>query len=224
MAAGRALSPEADRALEQLCRTYWYPLYAFLRRQGKGAEEARDLTQEFFARFLEKQFVRLANPARGRFRSFLLTCLANFSSERHRYDHRLKRGGSDGLLSWDGLAAEERYLAEPMHEVTPETLYEKQWALTLLESVLNRLTEEQAAKGKDSLLAELKPHLWGDPDAEGYSLLARRLQISESAVKVTVHRLRRRFGELLREEVARTVSDSAEIEDELRHLIEIIRR
>jgi len=224
LAAREAAAPQAATALEKLCRSYWYPLYAFLRRQGKTAEDAQDLTQAFFARFLEKEFIELADPGRGRFRSFLLACLKNFSAEQHRHAGRLKRGGGQTIVSWDGMTAEQRYLTEPKHDSTPESLYEKSWALTILETALARLGVELASAGKQRLFAELKGHLWGEPGAASYADLSGRLGMSEGALKVTVHRLRQRFRDLLREEVAHTVADAAETDDELQHLIAVVRQ
>ncbi len=223
LAAGHNSAPGAQEALEKLCRTYWYPLYAFLRWQGKTDEDAQDLTQDFFARFLEKEFIGLADPGRGRFRSFLLACLKNFSAEQHRHACRLKRGGNQTIVSWDGLTAEQRYLAEPRNESAPESLYEKRWALTLLETALERLGSELASAGKERIFAELKGHLWGEPSAVSYAELSGRLGMSEGALKVTVHRLRQRFRELLREEVAHTVARPEEIEEELQYLIAVVR-
>ena len=223
LAAGQASSTSADQALEKLCRTYWYPLYAFLRRQGKGAEDAQDVTQDFFVRFLKKEFIGMADPARGRFRSFLLTCLKNFSAEQHRHAGRLKRGGGEVFLSWDDLTAEQRYLAEPRDDSPPESLYEKRWALTILETALARLGTELASAGKKQLFVELRGRLWGDPDAASYAELSTRLKMTEGALKVTTHRLRQRFRDLLREEVGATVASTEEIDDELGHLISMVR-
>jgi DNA-directed RNA polymerase specialized sigma24 family protein len=209
----------AAGALERLCGTYWYPLYAFLRRQGKSVEEAEDLTQEFFARVLAKGLIGFADPCRGRFRSFLLACLANFSAERHRHDTRIKRGGGVELLRWDALAAEERYSAEPCTEVTPETLFEKRWATTVIKAALDALKAELEGQGKGRLLEEIEGHLWGGGATDSYGEIAGRVGMSEGALKVAVHRLRHRFGELLRGEVANTVCDPSDVADELRHLI-----
>jgi RNA polymerase sigma-70 factor (ECF subfamily) len=217
-------APGAEDALAQLCRTYWYPLYAFVRRQGRGPEEAQDLTQEFFARLLAKDYLALADPARGRFRSFLLASLKNFLAESHRHATRLKRGGGQTVVSWDDMTAEQRYLAEPRDESTAEALYEQRWALTLLETALARLGAELASAGKARLFAELRGQLWGEPPVASYAELSARLGLSEGAVKVTVHRLRLRFRELLREEVAHTVTSAEEIDEELRHLITVVRR
>lgn len=166
LSAGSELhSPDARQALETLCHTYWYPLYAFVRRQGKNAEDAQDVTQELFARLLTKGSIGLADPARGRFSSFLLTSLRNFLAEDFRRGGRLKRGGGSAPVSWESLTAEERYRAEPKNEASADRLYERRWALTLIESTLARLESELAAAGKERTFSELKGHLLGDPDA-----------------------------------------------------------
>jgi RNA polymerase sigma factor (sigma-70 family) len=223
MAAGTGHSAQAAEALEQLCRTYWYPLYAFVRRHVSEAHDAEDLTQEFFTRFLAKEYFGRADPALGRFRSFLLACLKNFLAEQQRQAQRLKRGGRQTPISWDSQTAEERYRLEPADPVTPEQVYDRRWALTLLETVLARLTAEQSAAGKEQAFTQLKDCLWGEGRETGYAEMAARLGMTEGAVKVTVHRLRRRFRDLLREEVAHTVAADAEIDEELRHLIGVIR-
>jgi RNA polymerase sigma factor (sigma-70 family) len=224
VAAGQCDSPDAHQAIEELCRTYWYPLYAFVRRQGRSPEDAEDLTQGFFARILEKVSIGLADPARGRFRSYLLGSFKNYIAEAHRQASRLKRGGGQSAVSWDAMNAEERYLAEPRDESTAEALYEERWALTLLETAMARLGAELAAAGREPVFAELKGQLWGGSGGVSYGELSGRLEMSEGALKVTVHRLRQRFRELLREEVAQTVADAGEVDDELRHLAGVVRR
>jgi RNA polymerase sigma-70 factor (ECF subfamily) len=223
MTAGKGDSAQAADALGQLCRTYWYPLYAFVRRQGHGAQDAEDLTQEFFARFLAKEYFGRADPALGRFRSFLLACLKNFLLEQGRQARRLKRGGGQTVISLDSRSAEERYGSEPMDPMTPEQVYERRWALTLLETVLARLGEEQSTAGKGQVFTQLKEHLWGEAGETGYAEKAVHLGMTEGAVKVAVHRLRRRLRDLLREEVAHTVATGDDIDEELRHLIGVIR-
>ena len=223
LAAGHDSAAGAREALEKLCRAYWYPLYTFVRRQGRSPEDAQDVTQEFFARFLEKEYFGLADPARGRFRSFLLASLKNFLAERHRQAGRLKRGGGKTLVSWDTATAEERFVAEPKDEATPEHIYERRWALTLLEKALSSLGEELTSAGKERVFAELKNHLWGDQGGESYSVIAARLEMTEGALKVAAHRLRQRYREPLREEVAHTVARHEEIDEELRYLIAVIR-
>ena len=223
LAAGHQEWPQAAEALEKLCRIYWYPLYAFVRRQGYEAHDAEDLTQEFFARFLAKEYFGRADPARGRFRNFLLTCLKHFLSEQRRQAGRLKRGGGHTLLSWDSLTAEERYRSEVADAATPEQIYDRRWALTLRERVLAQLGEEQAAAGKGALFAQLKDHLWGEGSGRGYTEAAERLGMAGGALKVTVHRLRQRYRQLLRHEVAHTVAATHEIDEELRYLVAAIR-
>jgi len=223
MAAGKNDSAQASEALEQLCRTYWYPLYAFVRRQGHEAGDAEDLTQEFFARFLAKGYFARADPARGRFRNFLLACLKNFLAEQHRQAARLKRGGGQPLISWDSQTAEDRYQLEPAAPLTPEKIYDRRWALTLLENALARLEDEQSAAAKQQVFAQLKDCLWGEGSGAGYAEMAARQGMTVGALKVTVHRLRRRYRELLREEVAHTVATGEDIDAELRYLIRVIR-
>lgn len=223
LAAGKSDSPQAAVALEKLCRAYWFPLYAFVRRQGNAPEDAQDLTQGFFVRFLEKQYIELADVARGRFRSFLLACLKNFLAEQRRRAGRLKRGGNQNLISWDAQVAEERYQSEPLEQMTPEKIYERKWALSLLEQTLARLGEEESAAGKTRFFATLKYFLWGEKSSASYAEVGAQLDMAEGAVKVAVHRLRRRYRDLLREEVAQTVASHDEIEPELRHLIAVIR-
>jgi RNA polymerase sigma factor (sigma-70 family) len=223
LAAGRADSPAAAKALEVLCQTYWYPLYAFVRRQGHGAHDAEDLIQEFFARFLAKEYFGRADPALGRLRNFLLACLKHFLSEQWRQAGRLKRGGGKSLVSWDSLTAEERYRSEPVDPLTPERVFDWRWALTLLEQTLTRLGQEQSAAGKDDVFAHLKEYLWGEASGTGYVEVAARLGLTEGALKVTVHRLRQRYRELLRAEVAQTVATVHEVDEELRYLVSVIR-
>jgi RNA polymerase sigma-70 factor (ECF subfamily) len=216
-------SPQAAAALDQLCRTYWYPLYVFVRRQGHESHDAEDLTQEFLARFLAKEYFGRANPALGRFRNYLLACLKHFLSEQRRQAGRLKRGGGQAILSWDSLTAEERYQSEPTDRITPEKVYDRRWALTLLAQVLTRLGDEQSVAGKGKVFAQLKDYLWGAGSGTGYVEVAARLGLTEGALKVTVHRLRQRYRELLREEVAQTVATVNEVDEELRYLVSVIR-
>jgi RNA polymerase sigma factor (sigma-70 family) len=223
MAVGKGDSSQAAGALEQLCRMYWYPLYAYVRRQGHGAQEAEDLTQEFFTRFLAKEYFGRADPALGRFRSFLLACLKNFLAEQRRQARRLKRGGGQTTVSWDSQTAEERYRLEPADPVTPEQVYDRRWALTLLETVLARLADEQSAAGKQEVFTHLKGYLWEEARGANYAETAVQLNMTEGAVKVAVHRLRRRLRDLLREEVAQTVASGEDVDEELRHLIGAIR-
>ena len=223
LAAGHGSSLGAQQALERLCRTYWYPLYAFVRRQGHSPEDAQDLTQEFFARFLAKEYFGRADPALGRFRSYLLACLKHFLSEQRRQAGRLKRGGGQAIVSWDSQTAEERYQSEPADPLTPEKIFDRRWALSLLEQALARLGDEQSAAGKQAVFAQLRDYLWGEGSGAGYAEMAARLGQTEGALKVTVHRLRRRYRELLRAEVAQTVAAVHEVDEELRYLVAVMR-
>ena len=219
VAAGRRDSPDATAALENLCRTYWYPLYAYVRRRGYEAPDAEDLTQELFARLLEKDFPAGITPDGGRFRSYLLTALNHFLVNEWKSRQAGKRGGGKRLLSWDELGAEDRYRLEPSEQMTPEKLFERRWASALLDQVRQRLQTEYAAQGKTQLYERLRPCLTGAEHLLPYAELAVLLGLSESGVKMAVQRLRRRYGEMLRLEIAQTVSGPEEIEDELRHLI-----
>jgi DNA-directed RNA polymerase specialized sigma24 family protein len=211
-------SPEAARALAELCGAYWYPIYAFVRRKGHAPHDAQDLTQEFFARLIEKNSVGSADRSKGRFRSFLLGALEHFLAKEWRDARRLKRGGGRALLSLDEESAEARYRLEPADPATPERLFERRWALTLLEHSLERLGHECAAEGKGRLFEAVKGLLAGERTPGGYPVLARELGMSEGALMTAVHRLRKRYGNLLRDEIARTVSGPDEIEAELRQL------
>jgi RNA polymerase sigma factor (sigma-70 family) len=219
LAAGAdASSAAADQALTALCETYWYPLYAFLRGRGSTVEDAQDLTQAFFARVLEKHALRQADPARGRFRSFLLTSLKNFASNEHDRATTRKRGGGVPAVSLEFETAEGRFQMEPPSHETPERIFDRRWALTLLDQVLSRLEAEMLASGRTTHFDRLKTYLTGDEPQLSYAETAGVLGMSEGAVKVAVHRLRRQFRDLLRDEIAQTVSSPQEIEDELRHL------
>jgi RNA polymerase sigma factor (sigma-70 family) len=205
-------------ALATLCETYWYPLYAFLRSRNYSADDAQDLTQAFFARLLEKQTIRQADPARGRFRSFLLASLKNFAANEHDREIARKRGGDVAILSLEIETAEGRFQMELPSDETPERVFDRRWALTLLDRVMSRLKSETARSDKPSQFDRLKAYLTGDQPQLSYAETASHLGTSEGAVKVAVHRLRRRFRDLVRDEIAHTVSSPEEIEDELRHL------
>jgi RNA polymerase sigma-70 factor (ECF subfamily) len=223
LAAGCGDAPEAQAALAVLCQTYWYPLYAYVRRSGHPADEARDLTQEFFARLLEKRYLRAADAERGRFRSFLLTAFKHFlSRERHRA-RALKRGGGRRMLSLDFEQGESRFRLEPSTDVTPETIYERRWALTLLDRVIARLRDDFERAGKRDEFDRLKVFLTGEAAAPPYREVAAELGTTEGAVKVAVHRLRRKFRDIVLAEIAQTVTAPEDAEDELRHLFEAIR-
>jgi len=223
LAAGRGDAPEAAAALAALCQTYWYPLYAFVRRSGHPADEARDLTQEFFARLLEKHSLRAADSERGRFRSFLLTALKRFLSKQRHQARAQKRGGGRKPLSLDFEEGESRYRLEPVTEVTAEAIYERHWALTLLEQVMARLRDEFERAGKPDAFDRLKVFLTGEAAAPSYRAVAVELGMTEGAVKVAVHRLRRRFRERVLAEIAQTVAAPADVDEELRHLFEAVR-
>jgi RNA polymerase sigma-70 factor (ECF subfamily) len=218
LAAGRGSRPEASVALATLCETYWYPLYYYLRRRGYRAEEAQDLTQEFFATLLEKGYLKVADPERGRFRSFLLASLNHFLANEWRRRSARKRGGGKPAISLDAESAETRYRQEPAHNLTPEKAYERRWALLLLEKALSTLRDEYAASGKAKVFERLSAFLGGGEHA-AYEKAARELDMTEGAVKVAVHRLRRRCREVLRAEVAQTVADPADVDEELRRLM-----
>jgi len=211
-------SGDAGTALAELCRLYWFPLYAFVRRRGHSPHDAEDLTQAFFVRFLEKNGLAAVNPDKGRFRSFLLASLKHFLANEWDRGQAQKRGGGESVLELDALTAEERYRLEPADALSPERLYERQWALSLLAQVLDRLEAEHAAAGKGVRFAEMKGFLTGEGTPDSYSTIGGRHGLSEGAFKVAVHRLRKRYRELLREEIARTVADPAETADELRRL------
>jgi RNA polymerase sigma-70 factor (ECF subfamily) len=223
VAAGRTDSGEARPALSRLLESYWYPLYSFVRRKGNRPEEAFDLTQEFLARLLDRNFLGDADPAKGRFRTFLLAALECFLVDHWRWEARQKRGGGRAILSWSAMAAEERYRLEPADTLTPERIYERRWALAVLEETLKQLGAECAASGKEALFAAVRPILSGDDADSPYAGIAARLGMKEGALKTAVHRLRRRFGALLRAEIAQTLSDPLEVEEEIRHLFASLR-
>lgn len=224
LAAREGDSPRALTALETLCRTYWYPLYAYLRRAGHSPDVAADLTQDFFAHLLRRDFLRNVAPEKGKFRSFLLVCLRHFLCDQRDRDRALARRGAQQTITLDKAEAEERYAQAMGDPATPETLYERHWAMTLLEGARDRLLAEYRATGKAELFDRLKPFPLGEAAEVPYRAAALELGMSEGAVKSAVHRMRRRYGELLREEVAQTVLDAAEVEAEIRHLIAVIGR
>jgi RNA polymerase sigma factor (sigma-70 family) len=223
IAAGQAPTPDSREALSRLCELYWYPLYVYVRRWGYDADQAQDLTQEFFARLLEKHYLRAADPARGRFRSFLLAALKHFLSNERDRAGAVKRGGRSTVISLEFENAEGRYSLEPPDGETPETVYERRWALTLLERTLGRLRQEFDSAGKHVLFARLEGFLTGEQDTLPYAELGPELGMTEGAVKVAVHRLRRRFGALLREEIGETVSEPSQVDDEIRDLFRALK-
>jgi RNA polymerase sigma-70 factor (ECF subfamily) len=223
LAAGQRRSAESQEALATLCRVYWYPLYAYARRQLSRPDDAQDLTQEFFARLLEKDYLRAADPKRGKFRSFLLTAFKHFLANERDRANAQKRGGNRKQVPLDFQDGESRYLREPADRATPETLYERRWALTLLEQTLAQLRQEFTAAGKQKAFEALKETLTGDGPPRPYAQVAAELGMTEQAVKVAVHRLRRRYQELLRAAIAQTVPAEDAIDDELRDLFAAVR-
>lgn len=222
MAAGEAESSRASEALARLCSSYWYPVYAYVRRAGHDPHTAQDLTQEFFARLIEKNFVAAAAQEKGRFRSFMLIALKRFLVNEWQRTQAQKRGGGRQLLSLDAEEAEDRYQLEPVDEMTADRIYERRWALALLDEVMNALRREFAGDGRGELFDLLKVFLCGEQSAVSQAEIGGRFGLSESAVKSTVHRLRQRYRELLHEEVAQTVVSRVDVEDELRHLLNVM--
>ena len=211
-------SVQAGQALAELCQTYWFPLYAYLRRRGERADVAEDLTQSFFIRLLSPQFLAHVDRKKGRFRAFLLKSLQNFLADERDRAHAQRRGGGRSIVSFDALDAEARYHLEPADHLTPEKLFDKQWALSVLQRVLNRLHEESAAAGKAALFVAIQPTLT-ERDSASYSVIASRLGMTEDAVKSAAYRFRKRLRELLISEISQTVADRSEIDDEIRDLM-----
>jgi RNA polymerase sigma-70 factor (ECF subfamily) len=218
LAAKDFAAPEAREALAALCEAYWYPIYAYVRRQGYTPEASQDLTQEFFAYVLERDLLAKADPARGRFRAFLRTVCARRLADFREQQNALKRGGGRRVLAIDARDAEGRYSREPVSELSADRIFDRSWALTLLDRVLDGLRCEYAAAGRTSTFEELQAVLTHSPDGGSYAPIAARLGTSEGAVRVAVHRLRRRYGVLLRQEIAATIDDPNEIDDEIRSL------
>jgi RNA polymerase sigma-70 factor (ECF subfamily) len=225
LAAQDKARPDSTAALDVLCRAYWYPLYAFVRRQGRNPDDAQDLTQAFFAKLLEKDYLRAAAPEKGRFRTFLLVALKRFLANEWDRARRLKRGGGLTPLPLDTAIAERRYQVEPPADLLPaDRVFERRWAMTLLEGTLDRLRAEYAAAGKEPEFESLKECLTAVRGEIPYGPLAAGLGLSEGATRVAVHRLRKRFRETFRAAVADTVSDPAEVDDELRHVAAVLSR
>jgi RNA polymerase sigma-70 factor (ECF subfamily) len=222
LAARDTASPEADVALADLCRTYWYPLYAFVRRKGHNPHDAQDLTQAFFARLLEKNYVAQADRNRGRFRTFLLAALNHFLADEWDRTRRLKRGGGQEIISFDAASAEDRYRLEPVDQLDAAKLYERRWVTTLFDKVLARLEVEFREAGKGELFDGLKGSLLAEDTVASYAQLGAGLGLSEDAVKQAVRRMRGRYRELFREEIAQTVAGPDEVEDELKHLFVVL--
>jgi RNA polymerase sigma factor (sigma-70 family) len=216
--AGEQSSSQAAAALGKLCETYWYPLYLFARRQGQPVEDAQDLVQGFFARVVEKDYIAVADRNKGTFRSFLLLAFKRYMANEWDRANRLKRGGGQAIVSLDEQNTEMRYREEPVDEMSPEKAFERRWAVTVLDKVRERLENEMAAVGKAKIFAELKAFLSGAATEDTYADLGNRLGMSESSIKVTVHRLRQRYRELLRLEIANTVANPEAIDQEIQDL------
>ena len=217
-AAGKSSSPHYKEAMGTLCRTYWFPLYAFLRRQGHNSNQAEEYAQAFFTRLLEKRGLRLADSRRGKFRSFLLSSLKNFLADERDRARAKKRGGGRKVLSLDFENAESQYTLQPAEQLPPEKLFERSWALTVLERTMVRLQDESGSTKKRKVFDHLKVYLTADKDSIPYREAAAGLKMTEGAVRVAVHRLRHRYRELLRDEIAQTVATEEQIDEEIRDL------
>jgi RNA polymerase sigma factor (sigma-70 family) len=222
LAAGQSAGSGADAALAELCRLYWYPIYAFARRRGYQPADAQDLTQSFFAYLIETHLVRKADPLKGRFRSFILGCFTVFIASEHQRGGAQRRGGGVFLVPLDLHEAELRFAREPNSTASPEKLFDRQWAVAVLDAALSRLEFEMRESGRATLFQELLPSLQGDEGPE-YAELARRLGTTEATVRVTVHRLRIRYRETLRAMVAQTLNDPMEVDAELADLMAALR-
>jgi len=219
---GDTATTVAQEALEKLCLTYWYPLYAYVRRKGHDEHESQDLTQEFFARLLARNDFAALHPSRGRFRAFLLAAINHFLAKEWRKAGTLKRGGGQAPVSLDTTLAEQRYGAQAAIEPTPERLFDRRWAETILERAATQLRDEFTGEGRETLFRELNVFLSAPASAGDYASVATRLQMTESAVAKTVERLRRRYRDLVRREIAQTVSTPAELEEEMRYLLKVL--
>ena len=222
LSAREASASEARQALEGLCRVYWYPVYAFVRRQGNDAEDSRDLTQAYFAELLEKGYLNDYDPQRGRFRVFLMASVRHFLSKERDKALAWKRGGRADVVSLDAQEVDGRYRHEPVDRLTPEQIFERRWALTVLERALARLRREQEDVDRGREFAHLEGFLTGEQANRSYHEVADELGTTEGAVKTSTHRLRRRFGQILRSEIADTVASPAEVDDEVRHLLGVV--
>lgn len=223
LAAGDSGNPESREALAVLCQSYWYPVYVLVLHSGNEPDAARDLTQGFFASLLEKQSLKVATPERGRFRSFLRAAVHNFLANERQRATALKRGGGRTPITLDFDRTDAPARLEPAEDETPLSLYERSWARTLLRRVLDRLRREMASSRDTGRYRRLEPFLTGAPPPGGYAAIAAELEMTEGAVKTAMHRLRRRYGTLLREEVAGTVEDPAAVDEEIRYLFSVIR-
>jgi RNA polymerase sigma-70 factor (ECF subfamily) len=213
---------DAKLALGQLCESYWYPVYAFVRRQGLGAADAEDATQSFFARLLETDVMARADPDRGRFRGFLVAAIKQFLARRHAFESAAKRKPARPVVPLDGVVGEERYRLEPADHRTPERLFDHAWAMVVLDRALRRVRDQWVEAGNGDRFEALRPCLTGQPNESGAEL-ARRLGVSEGAARVAIHRLKRQYGEALRVEIAQTIDADDDIDQELAHLVEALR-
>jgi len=222
VAAADPDSPESREALATLCQDYWYPLYVYARRRGNSPEDARDLTQGFFAKLLEKNYLKAADRERGKFRTFLLTAMQSYMANEWDRERAQKRGGGQTPISLDLEWAEGGLAFEPAEDLTPEDIFERCWALAQLERVVDRMRNEMSLPGKERRFELLKGYVTGESQDIPYREVASELGVSESSVKVAVHRMRKRFGELLRQEVAQTVAGPEGVESEVRHLLSAV--
>jgi RNA polymerase sigma factor (sigma-70 family) len=222
--SAQSQAPGSDNAREEFCDLYWYPLYAFIRRRGYNADDARDLTQGFFLFILNRKALQRATPEKGKFRSFLLGSLKNYLSNEYQRENAIKRGGKIDFVSVDFSDGEDRYSREPTDSLTPEKVFDANWALTLLGKAIERLKEEYSAQGKGIIFETLRPFLdiSGVTQAPSYEVVAEKLKVTGAAVKTLIHRLRKRYSDILREAVAQTVTDPSEIDDEIRSLCEAL--
>jgi RNA polymerase sigma factor (sigma-70 family) len=222
--SAQSQAPGSQAALAELCRLYWYPIYAFVRRRGHDVDEAQDLTQGFFLHLLDHKALRQVSPVKGKFRSFLVASLENYLLDEADHSRRLKRGGKIEFVSWDTNCAEYRYRLGELDFLSADKIFDARWAITLLDEVMTRLGNEYGAQGKAAMFQALEPYL--DPSSvqvvPSYEQIADQLQVSIGTVKTLIHRLRKRYTALLREEVARTVSDPAEIDEEIHSLCEAL--
>lgn len=214
--------PRSREALAELCKAYWHPVYAFIRRKGNDPNDAADLTQGFFTFVIETGALATVSPEKGKFRSFLMAACSHYLSNQRIYDRALKRGGGRPLISIDQLRAEHRLSREPFHQITPERIFLRQWALTLLDRTTDRLRSEAESKGKAELFEKIRPVLLGRERAPSYAEISASLGVTEAVVKVTVHRYRNRFRELLRDEISRTVDDPSEVDQEVSTLLQAL--
>lgn len=222
LAARDGGDPPAAQALDALCRAYWYPLYAFVRRQGRSPADAEDLTQAFFARLLEKNYLAAVDDQKGRFRSFLIVALKRFLADEWDRAHAQKRGGGQSPIPLDLGEAEDRYRLEPQHDLSPERLFERRWAISLLGRARGRLQQEYALAGKSELFEQLKGFHHPQETTLAYAEVAATLRLPQNTVKSHVHRLRQRFRQLVREEIEQTVATPEEVDDEIRHLLAVV--